>query len=77
MISNQIEELESIAKSGATIVIKMDGSRFSDGDAKLYTLMVSGGGLGADDFFRLDGEGLSDLISAELQYYSERRLSGT
>lgn len=74
MIINQLEELEYMAKSGAIVVLKMDGDRFSQGDAKLFTLMISGGNLGADDFFRQDGESLSEVIGEGLGYYATKRL---
>lgn len=74
IFASKFEELESIAKSGATIVLKMDGTRFSHGDAKLFTLMISGGNLGKDDFLRLDGGSLDDIIGKGLGYYNTKRL---
>jgi hypothetical protein len=70
---DQLRQLEAVAKAGAVVVLKMDGQRVSEGDAKFYTLMISGGELGPDDFFRLDGQSLSDLIHEGLRYYTSRR----
>ena len=61
--------LNDIACAGGVVVIKVDGERLIAGESKIYTLMISGGKLAGDDFFRLDGDSILDLISAGSDYY--------
>jgi hypothetical protein len=66
---HRIGELEAIAQDGAVIVLKIDGER--KGDANIFTVVLSGGRLKSEDFFRMDGGDLSSLIDSALKFYEE------
>lgn len=59
------ERIETIAKDGATVIVKLDGQR---NDNNVYTVILSGGKLGSD-FFRKDGSELTSLLNELIQYY--------
>lgn len=63
----KIGELEAIAREGAVVVLKIDGERGSD--PNIFTVMLSGGKLGSEDFFRMDGDSFPKLIDAAIQFY--------
>ncbi len=64
-ISNYLDQVESIAKEGCTIVIKFDGERRKK---NFYTVVLSGGQL-KEDYFRKDGADLSLLLSEMIGFY--------
>jgi hypothetical protein len=72
MSFERLSTLETISQSGAVCVIKIDGERLVQGSRNIYTVIISGGRLGEDDFFRLDGDNLDQLISKGVVYYEER-----
>lgn len=55
--------LEKMANEGATVVLKIDGQRNSPDDNGRYTVIVSGGPLGSEDFFRTDTHLLEEGVS--------------
>ena len=60
-----LDQVESIAQEGCTIVIKFDGER----DKKnFYTVVLSGGQL-EDDYFRKDGADLPLLLREMINFY--------
>lgn len=64
-IITYLDEVESIAKEGCTIVIKFDGER----DKKnFYTVVLSGDQL-KDDYFRKDGADLPSLLREMINFY--------
>ena len=65
-------ELEALAKDGAIVVLKIDGERKNNHD--IFTVVLSGGRLSPDDFFRMDGSNFSSLIDAALNFYNERMI---
>jgi len=68
MIDSHLPKLEAIAKQGATVVVKLDGPRARN-DANLYTVMINGGNLGKEDYFRKDGNDLDRLIRDAISFY--------
>lgn len=66
-------ELEALAKDGAIVVLKIDGERKNNHD--MFTVVLSGGRLRPDDFFRMDGSNFSSLIDAALNFYNERTIN--
>lgn len=62
--------LEEIANEGATVVVKIDGQRTSPGDNGRYTVLVSGGPLGREEFFRTDTHELEEGLSKAILYYA-------
>jgi hypothetical protein len=67
---HRMDELKRIAQDGAVMVLKIDGERKDDPD--IFTVVLSGGKLRPDDFFRMDGGSLSGLIDRALKFYEER-----
>lgn len=66
-VCSLLQILDVIAKEGATVVVKLDGERTDD----RYTVIVSGGPLGAD-FYRGDGDDLSKLLEAGIGHYDAK-----
>jgi hypothetical protein len=64
--------LEEMANEGATVVVKIDGQRTSPDDNGRYTVLVSGGPLGSEDFFRTDTHVLEEGLSKAILYYAEK-----
>jgi hypothetical protein len=64
---NRVDELEAIAREGAVVVIKIDGGRRSD--PNIFTVVLSGGTLGPEEFFRSDGGNLDELIARAIDFY--------
>lgn len=58
-------ELQSIAKDGASVVVKIDGIRKD----YIYTIVISGGKLG-ESFFRKDGAEIFFLLQDAIDYYN-------
>jgi hypothetical protein len=69
MVLYRIDELETIARDGAVLVLKIDGGR--KGDANVFTVVLSGGRLTAEEFFRMDGEDLTKLIDRAIEFYED------
>jgi len=72
MIDTHFAELEAIAREGATVIVKIDGAR-SRHDPNIYTLMINGGGLGKEDYFRKDGKEVDKLIKEAISFYNSNR----
>lgn len=66
---NYFLKIEEIAKEGAVVVVKIDGARCLSGNHDIYTVVLSGGGLGADSFFRMDGDDIDFLLQSALDFY--------
>lgn len=64
--------LEEMANEGATVVVKIDGQRTSSSDNGRYTVLVSGGPLGSEDFFRVDTPILEEGLAKAVIYYAEK-----
>jgi hypothetical protein len=64
--------LEEMANEGATVIVKIDGQRKPPDDNGRYTVLVSGGPLGSEDFFRTDTHVLEDGLSKAILYYAEK-----
>jgi hypothetical protein len=62
-------ELEKLGRSGAIVVIKIDGERAHADDENIYTLVVSGGAYNDEDHFRRDGRDLGQLVDEALGHY--------
>jgi hypothetical protein len=67
----RIDELQTLAQHGVVIVIKIDGERKSHAD--IFTVVLSGGQLRPDDFFRKDGNDLSSLIDCAIGFYEAHK----
>jgi hypothetical protein len=57
--------LDAAGRSGANIVVKIDGDRST---ASIYTVVVAGPLFG-ESFFRKDGEDLWQLLHEAIDYY--------
>ena len=62
--------LEQIRRSGAVVVIKLDGQRIPGEDTGPYTVVISGGAL-RDDFIRIDDDSLENALLYSIRKYSE------
>jgi len=69
MDEKALSEIDSIVKSGAVFIVKIDGARWLSSDKNIYTVILSGGALDRDSFFRCDGDDLSLLIESALDFY--------
>lgn len=63
------KDIETIAKDGASVVIKLDGQRSED---NFYSVILSGGKLN-DGFFRKDGSELNSLLKELIEYYNNNK----
>lgn len=70
MLDEFMADLEAIAESGASVVLKIDGGRKGDFPHLSYTVVVSGGKLTPDGFFRKDSADLRATIQEAIQYYN-------
>ncbi len=59
-----LSALDAVARTGLSVVVKVDGSR---GGEAAYTVVVSGLSLG-DHFFRRDGASLESLVREALHF---------
>ena len=66
-IGSLLQAIEAIVKDGATAVVKLDGERSTD----RYTVIVSGGPLGAE-FHRGDGDDLRKLLQEAIHFYDQK-----
>jgi hypothetical protein len=73
--SKKFSELESIARSGAIAVLKIDGLRILAENPNVYTIILSGGELDPEEFFRMDGENIEELIEMAVNFYSSHKNS--
>ena len=64
--------LEEMANEGATVLVKIDGQRTGPDDNGRYTVLVSGGPLGSEDFFRTDTHALEEGLSKAILYYADK-----
>lgn len=70
---NYFLKIEEIAKEGAVVVLKVDGDRWLSGNSEIYTVVLSGGSLDADSFFRMDGNDINSLLKSALDFYENSR----
>jgi hypothetical protein len=69
---HRIAELEALAQDGVVIVLKIDGERKNSAD--IFTVVLSGGHLNPEDFFRMDGRDLSALIDNAISFYRKNKV---
>ncbi|MFF2732391.1 hypothetical protein ACFVS9_31335 [Streptomyces sp. NPDC058008] len=68
-----IEELmEWLAGRGCSVVFKADGER---GEGHRWMVIVSGGVLGAEGFFRTDLSSVEACVEATLEHLASRQIS--
>jgi hypothetical protein len=68
----RIAELRALAQDGAVVILKIDGERKDCPD--IFTVVLSGGRLCSDDFFRMDGSDISTLIDSVINFYKAHSL---
>src|SRR5689334_22148412 len=66
-VCSLLQVMDVIAKEGATVVVKFDGERTAD----RYTVIISGGRLGAD-FYRGDSDDLSNSLEGGIRHYDAK-----
>lgn len=69
----QFSMLQALAQEGAVVIVKIDGERMLAGIAEIYTVVVSGGALAHDDYFRADGSDMAELMEKALSHYQSAR----
>lgn len=62
----RFEELRHIADKGGVFVLKIDGER---DQSKSYSVVLTGGGLGDNEYFHRDGGDLKELIDDAISHY--------
>lgn len=67
--AESFSEVESLAREGAVAVVKVDGGRLLAGRPDIYTVVLSGGALGATESYRCDGDDLRQLLHDALAFY--------
>ena len=72
-ISALFSELNEIAKDGAIVVVKIDGVRVVANEPDIFTVMVSGGLLDSEDFFRKDSGDLIEAMQSAIAFYAANR----
>lgn len=72
MIDAFFNDLQEIANEGAVVVVKLDGLRKTDGDPKMFSLVISGGRLKDDDFFRKDSADFVSLLEDGIGFYRSK-----
>jgi uncharacterized Zn finger protein len=68
-----IKRARQYAEEGAVVTVKIDGERILAGIPTIYTVVISGGKLSREDFYRCDGEDIADLVQGALDHYSATR----
>ena len=68
-----IKRAHQYADEGAVVTVKIDGERILAGFPTIYTVVISGGKLSRDDFYRSDGEDLAQLVRGALDHYQSAR----
>lgn len=63
--------LERMRADGAVVLLKWDGERQPAADARPYTAVVQGAPLG-DDFYRIDGTSLDEVLCYTIGSYADR-----
>ena len=67
-----IEQLmERLARSGVTVILKVDDERMAEG-GESWTLVMSGPGLGEKGFIRAESENLPDCLQEGLDRLRQR-----
>ncbi len=61
------------AGEGAAVTVKIDGERILAGIPTIYTVVISGGKLRSDDFYRCDGQDIAELVQGALDHYQAAR----
>lgn len=64
--------LEAMANEGATVIVKIDGERTSPNDTGRYTVLISGGPLASDEYFRTDTQVLEEGLAKAILYYAQK-----
>lgn len=72
MIDELFIRLEEISKEGASVVVKIDGERWGTSSPLPYTVLILGGRLSAEKYFRKDSNSLLDAIEEGIRYYYEK-----
>lgn len=67
-----VELLEWLAERGCSVVFKADGER---GQGHRWMVIVSGGALGSEGFFRTDLSSVEACLDATLEYLASRQIS--
>ncbi|MEM9446785.1 MAG: hypothetical protein AAGA18_15695 [Verrucomicrobiota bacterium] len=67
-LSKYFSAFNKISEEGSSVVIKTDGARAAK---EKFTVVISGGELGDDIFFRNDGESLQELMSDAIVFYND------
>lgn len=70
---DQFERLENIASDGTVVIVKIDGARIVANEKNIYTVMLSGGCLDSEEFFRQDGDNIDQLVKAAISFYAENK----
>ncbi|WNL45650.1 hypothetical protein RKE25_19905 [Dyella sp. BiH032] len=68
-----IRRVHQCAEDGAVVTVKIDGERMLAGVPAVYTVVISGGRLSRDDFYRRDGRDIAELVQGALDYYQSAR----
>jgi hypothetical protein len=71
-LAAEFSALQAIAQEGAVVIVKIDGERIVAGIPEIYTVMVSGGALARDDYYRGDGSHVTELMAKALSYYRSK-----
>ncbi|MFJ3652144.1 hypothetical protein ACIPPR_02475 [Streptomyces nigra] len=71
---DMLELMEWLAARGVTTVFKVDGERMVE-DKKAWMVVVSGGPLGEDSFFRVDVSTADACLDALLAHLEVKGLS--
>ncbi|WP_128818154.1 hypothetical protein [Streptomyces sp. S063] len=67
-----VELMEWLAEQGCSVVFKADGERTQ---GQRWMVIVSGGALGAEGFFRVDLSSADACVKATLEHLAGRRIS--
>ncbi|QBH95502.1 hypothetical protein EKN56_03215 [Limnobaculum zhutongyuii] len=62
-------KLEAISKDGASVIVKIDGERWSDEPSRPFTVLIFGGPLTNETSFRIDSDNLKEAIEEGIAYY--------
>lgn len=64
-----LRRAQQYANEGAVLMVKIDGERVLAGIPAIYSVVVSGGRLSKDDFYRRDGRDIAELVQNALDHY--------
>lgn len=62
-------KLEAISKDGASVIVKIDGERWSDEPSLPFTVLIFGGPLSNETSFKINSDNLKEAIEEGIIYY--------